>query len=336
MSGLDPQEFDLTDLRRAWYSRNVIKNVAYRRPRKGHRAEVVCTFMHMNARTNCLIRKLRAGQRGVSNGGLPNVDLSVPSCHFCPFLEICNDLLDFPDSSGIFPFCPFTVYWPTNRTALSGGMDWWRMEWPHFQSPKNILQRLKFPGKPLKFRRKSDYLQVSGSEIWKFRAPKKMQFHTPASPYPHWTPSLIKRSYKEHSQKGPGHNQDLSRKETRTPYFGELPGARSLKKGESPKILNVYCCHYLCLIPFSMPQPLKQDLLGVSQWSWDDIECPNFQMPFRHRLLSHCLLLVWPECLPFVSLVTVDKYFKNFSEGKQENCWIAPLSCKTNTRSIRL
>ena len=34
-----------------------------------------------------------------------------------------------------------------------------------FQSPKNIFQRPKFPGKSLKFRRKSDFCQISGSVV---------------------------------------------------------------------------------------------------------------------------------------------------------------------------
>ena len=72
----------------------------------------------------------------------------------------------------------------TNRPALSGGMDWWRMEWPFSRVRTNIFQRPNFPGKSLKFRRKSDFCQISGSEIWKFRArkiaiPYPQPFHTP-------------------------------------------------------------------------------------------------------------------------------------------------------------
>ena len=40
----------------------------------------------------------RAAKRGVSNGGVPDLDLSLPFCPFCPFW-------DFPDFSGIFPIC---------------------------------------------------------------------------------------------------------------------------------------------------------------------------------------------------------------------------------------
>ena len=69
------------------------------------------------------------------------------------------------------------------RPALSGGMDWWHMEWPSSRVRKNIFQRPKFPGKCLKFHRKSDFRQISGSEIWKFRA-QKMQFHTPSHSIP--------------------------------------------------------------------------------------------------------------------------------------------------------
>ena len=55
--------------------------------------------------------------------------------------------------------------WERDRPALSGGVHWQRMEWPFFQSPKNICQRRNFPGKSLKFRRKSDVRQISGFEI---------------------------------------------------------------------------------------------------------------------------------------------------------------------------
>ena len=53
-----------------------------------------------------------------------------------------------------------------------------------FQSPKSIFQRPNFPGNSLRFRRKCDFCQISGSEIWKFRArkvaiPYPQPFHTP-------------------------------------------------------------------------------------------------------------------------------------------------------------
>ena len=65
-----------------------------------------------------------------------------------------------------------------------------------FQSPKNIFQRPKFPGKCLKFRRKSDIRQISGSEIWKFRArknaiPYPQPFHTPTRLPPINLPSFL-------------------------------------------------------------------------------------------------------------------------------------------------
>ena len=70
------------------------------------------------------------------------------------------------------------------RPALSGGYGLVAYGMAIFQSPKNIFQRPKFPGKCLKFRRKSDFCQISGSEIWKFRArknaiPYPQPFHTP-------------------------------------------------------------------------------------------------------------------------------------------------------------
>ena len=53
-----------------------------------------------------------------------------------------------------------------------------------FQSPKDVFQRPKFPGKTWKFRRKRDFDQIAGSEISKFRAlkitsPYPQPFHTP-------------------------------------------------------------------------------------------------------------------------------------------------------------
>ena len=55
---------------------------------------------------------------------------------------------------------------------------------PESENFKNIFQRPKFAGKSLKFRRKSDFCQISGSEIKKFGArknaiPYPQPFHTP-------------------------------------------------------------------------------------------------------------------------------------------------------------
>ena len=47
-----------------------------------------------------------------------------------------------------------------------------RLESVGVWSPKNIFQRPKFAGKSLKFRRKSDFCQIPGSEIRNFRARK--------------------------------------------------------------------------------------------------------------------------------------------------------------------
>ena len=69
-----------------------------------------------------------------------------------------------------------------------------------FQSPKNIFQRPKFPGKSLKFCRKSDFLQISGSEIRKLRARKN------AIPYPqpfHTPTRLPPRNAQESGRKAP-------------------------------------------------------------------------------------------------------------------------------------
>ena len=50
------------------------------------------------------------------------------------------------------------------RPALSGDMDWWRMEWP-FSRVQNHFSEAEFPGKSLKLCRESDFGQISGSEI---------------------------------------------------------------------------------------------------------------------------------------------------------------------------
>ena len=76
--------------------------------------------------------------------------------------------------------------WRLIRLALSGGMDWSLVTYGMaiFQSPKNIFQWPNSARKSLKFRWKSDFCQISGSEIWKFRArknaiPYPQPFHTP-------------------------------------------------------------------------------------------------------------------------------------------------------------
>ena len=67
------------------------------------------------------------------------------------------------------PSCAILWRSPTNWPALSGGMDWRRMEW----SPKIIVQRPTFPEKSLnsgdrereRDSGESDFRQISGSEI---------------------------------------------------------------------------------------------------------------------------------------------------------------------------
>ena len=78
------------------------------------------------------------------------------------------------------------------------------------QSPKNIFQRQNFPGKSLKFRRKSDVCQISGSEIWKFGArknaiPYPQPFHTPTR-----LPSIKHRNTRSHWKFFPHENKNKS------------------------------------------------------------------------------------------------------------------------------
>ena len=49
-----------------------------------------------------------------------------------------------------------------------------------FQSPKNIFQRPKFPGKSLKFWRKNDVLPNFRLPKFENSEPEKLQFHTPS------------------------------------------------------------------------------------------------------------------------------------------------------------
>ena len=57
---------------------------------------------------------------GVSNGGFPDLDLSLPFCPFLSFLGLCRFFRDFPDLSGdslgIFPIGPFPLSRPINST----------------------------------------------------------------------------------------------------------------------------------------------------------------------------------------------------------------------------
>ena len=61
-------------------------------------------------------------------------------------------------------------------------MDWWRVECLSSESEK-YFQRPKFAGKSLKFCRRSDFHQISGSEVWKLRA-WKIVIHPPRHSIP--------------------------------------------------------------------------------------------------------------------------------------------------------
>ena len=70
-----------------------------------------------------------------------------------------------------------------HRPALNGGMDWWRMEWPFSRVRKIFFRARNLQVNPCNSR-KSDFRQISGSEIWNFRArknaiPYPQPFHTP-------------------------------------------------------------------------------------------------------------------------------------------------------------
>ena len=70
-----------------------------------------------------------------------------------------------------------------NRPALSGGMDWWRMEWPFSRVRKIFFRGRNF--------RENPWNSAERAIFSKFQAPKfensepeKMQFHTPSHSIP--------------------------------------------------------------------------------------------------------------------------------------------------------
>ena len=61
----------------------------------------------------------------------------------------------------------------------------------HFPEPEKYISVAEFSRKSLQFCRKSDFCQISGSEIWKFRArkiaiPYPQPYHTPTRLPPSW------------------------------------------------------------------------------------------------------------------------------------------------------
>ena len=59
----------------------------------------------------------------------------------------------------------FSIMTSIFRPALSGGMDWWRMEWPFSRVRKIFFRGRNLQENPWNSRRKSDFRQISGSEI---------------------------------------------------------------------------------------------------------------------------------------------------------------------------
>ena len=77
---------------------------------------------------------------------------------------------------------PFALVDPV-RPALSGGMDWWRMEWPFCRVWKIFFRGRNFQENP--------WISAERAIFAKFQAPKfensepeKMQFHTPSRSIP--------------------------------------------------------------------------------------------------------------------------------------------------------
>ena len=84
----------------------------------------------------------------VSNGGLPDLDLSFLFCPFLSFLGLSRFFLDFPDllgdGPGIFPICPFplsrpikSTYEEQSRKGPRHNLDLSRKKWetPGFGNP---------------------------------------------------------------------------------------------------------------------------------------------------------------------------------------------------------
>ena len=60
------------------------------------------------------------------------------------------------------------------------------------------------------------------------------------------------------------------------------------------------CCLCQCPNPYSMPEPLKQDIMGVRKGSRNCAECPNLCMPEPPRFPFHSL--EWPKRFFFRAL----------------------------------
>ena len=65
---------------------------------------------------------LRQGplNRGFQKGGIPDLGLSFRFCPFLSFFRLSRIFWDFPDllgdGPGIFPICPFPLFWPIKST----------------------------------------------------------------------------------------------------------------------------------------------------------------------------------------------------------------------------
>ena len=71
------------------------------------------------------------------------------------------------------------------RPAVSGGMDWWRMEWPFSRARKIFIRGRIFQEDPWNSEERAIFAKVQAPKF-ENSEPEKLQFHTPS----HSTPPL--------------------------------------------------------------------------------------------------------------------------------------------------
>ena len=81
------------------------------------------------------------------------------------------------------------------RPALSGGMDWWRMEWPFSRVRKIFFRGRNFQENAWNSAERVIFAKFQAPKFEKFRA-RKMQFHTPSHSIPPLDSLLILASRK--------------------------------------------------------------------------------------------------------------------------------------------
>ena len=81
----------------------------------------------------------------------------------------------------------------TNRPALSGGMDWWRMKWPFSRVPKIFFGGRIFQEKPWNSAERAIFAKFQAPKF-ENSEPQKLQFHPPSHSIPPLDSLLTKDS----------------------------------------------------------------------------------------------------------------------------------------------